>query len=84
MLPVLPPGTLVVGVRIGRRIQIGQVVVVLHEGKEKIKRITDIRPGEVFVVGDNNDASSDSRHFGWLPVDVIQARVIWPRRLVKL
>lgn len=81
MLPVLPPRTLVIGTGIGRKYSVGKVVVILHEGKEKIKRIADIRKDEVFVVGDNEDGSTDSRHFGWLPIEVIQAQVIWPRRL---
>ena len=81
MLPVLPPGTLVVASGLAGDYKAGHVVVILHEGREKIKRIADIRPGELFVVGDNQTASTDSRHFGWIPVETIQARVIWPRRL---
>lgn len=81
MLPILPPGTLVVATDLTRRYKPGHVVVILHEGREKIKRIQDIRPGALFVVGDNQPASTDSRHFGWIPTETIRAKVIWPRRL---
>lgn len=81
MLPVLPPGTIVVALSVRGPYRPGQVVIVDHEGREKIKRIQDVRPNEVFIVGDNNDASTDSRHFGWLSEQLIRARVVWPRRL---
>lgn len=79
MLPVLPPGTLVFGVRNFRRLRPGNVVVIIHEGKEKIKRIDQIKDHEIFVIGDHQDASTDSRHFGWLNYDAVQAKIIWPR-----
>ena len=81
MLPVLPPGTLVVASGILRRNKRGSVVIILHDGKEKIKRIEDIRPGEVFVIGDNEESSTDSRQFGWLPLHSVKARVFWPRKI---
>lgn len=79
MLPVLPPGTLVIGLRHFRKLKPGNVVVIIHEGKEKIKRVDQLNDREVFVLGDHPDGSTDSRHFGWLAYDVVKAKVIWPR-----
>lgn len=79
MLPVLPPRTLVLGLRLFRRLKPGQVVVVIHDGKEKIKRIDQIKDNQIFVLGDHGDDSADSRHFGWLEADLVEAIVIWPR-----
>ena len=80
MTPELPAGTLVVAIMWPRSFKVGDVIVLEHNGLEKIKRITQINNAQVFIAGDNPSASTDSRHFGWLPISVIKARVIWPRQ----
>lgn len=77
-MPVLPPGTYVWGIRWFRKLVVGDTIIFLHEGKEKIKRIADMRSADLFVVGDHADASTDSRHFGWIPKDSVVAKIIWP------
>ena len=79
MVPVLPPKTLVFGFRHFRNLQPGNVVVVNHNGKEKIKRISELKDNQIFLLGDHPETSTDSRHFGWLPVAVVKAKIIWPR-----
>lgn len=79
MLPVLPPGTHVYGLKYFRRLRPGQVVVVLHEGKEKIKRIEQIQMDDIFITGDHAEASTDSRQFGWLNKGAVLAVIVWPR-----
>lgn len=79
MLPVLPPGTIVYGWRWFYRLRSGDIVIFLHDGKEKIKRIEKVREDSVYVTGDHGAASTDSRHFGWLGNDVVIAKVVWPR-----
>jgi phage repressor protein C with HTH and peptisase S24 domain len=79
MLPSLRPGSIVL-VRYGTgRIKQGDVVVVGHDGMEKIKRVQCINGSRLFVVGDNKEQSTDSRSFGWLDMSAVRGRVIWPR-----
>lgn len=79
MVPILPPRTLVFGWRYFWRVKPGQVVVIEHDGIEKIKRIDQIEAEKIYVLGEHPEESTDSRHFGWLPQDTIKAVIVWPR-----
>lgn len=82
MAPRLKPGKLVIATPLLKKLRPGQVVILNHDGKEKIKRIERIDSPEakhLFVIGDNLKASSDSRHFGWIKKREVVARVLWPR-----
>jgi len=83
MAPKLPKGTLILATKLFRRLHPGEVVIVKHDDKEKVKRIERVENDKVFVVGDNLAASTDSRHFGWLTRDQVVGHVIWPRGLEK-
>ena len=51
-------------------------------GRELVKRVTAVRDGRVELRGDAPGASTDSRHFGWLPLERVRWRVAlryWPR-----
>lgn len=79
MMPTLKPGTIVIATARPRRVAAGDVVVVRHEGLDKIKRIRHIDERGVYVVGDNPPLSTDSRDFGWLDHSAIAGKVLWPR-----
>jgi nickel-type superoxide dismutase maturation protease len=79
MAPALRPGMLVVALRQVRRLRIGDIVIVRHEGLDKIKRVTDLDAYKLFVEGDNKPYSTDSRHFGWVARNNLRGKVIWPR-----
>jgi len=78
MLPTLVPNQIVIVIR-PRQIQVGDVVIVLHNNLEKIKRVAKKEAGKVYILGDNSSESTDSRTFGWLNEDTIVGKVIWPR-----
>jgi phage repressor protein C with HTH and peptisase S24 domain len=77
MLPALSPGQLVVG-RVTRELRPGDVVIVSHQGLEKIKRIERQQGDLVYLLGDNPGKSTDSRSFGWVQAKTIIAKVVWP------
>ncbi len=78
MVPVLPPGTLVIGWKFFRNLKPNDIVIFLHDGKEKIKRISTIESDKLFLLGDHEDASTDSRHFGLIDQSLVCAKVILP------
>lgn len=94
MVPTLMPGDWALAVT-RRRFRRGDIVVVEHPGRpgyEMVKRITGM-PGErvgdrtltddeIWVEGDRQDASTDSRHFGPVRREQVKAKVVlvyWPK-----
>jgi phage repressor protein C with HTH and peptisase S24 domain len=76
MLPTFAPGK-VVFASSWLRPSVGRVVIIDHNGHEKIKRIRSVDgDGWAFVVGDNAAESTDSRQFGAVPSDSIVAIVL--------
>lgn len=78
MVPNLQPGQLVIG-RATRELRPGDVVIVSHDGLEKIKRVERQQGDLLYLLGDNPTASTDSRSFGWVQAASIVAKVVWPK-----
>lgn len=57
---------------------IGDVVLIRHPEQHElvtVKRLAALRDGELYVVGDNPMASTDSRSYGWVPMANLMGRV---------
>lgn len=77
MLPRFPANKLVLGWGRFRKLQPGDIVILKHDGLEKIKQITRIRKDYIFVIGTNDAKSTDSRQFGWINRESVIAKVIY-------
>lgn len=64
-----------------RQFKVGQVVIAFIDGREVVKRIASIENGRIFLVGDNEEKSTDSRHYGSVTDTKIEGTVFWPRNL---
>ena len=71
-------GQLVIG-RLTRELRPGDVVIVSHDGMEKVKRIAKQQGDLLYLLGDNSSASTDSRSFGWVSAQNIVAKIVWPK-----
>lgn len=80
MEPTLKKGK-VIAVSEARNFDAGDVVVAFVDNKEVIKRISKYEKGKVYLLGDNPDASTDSRTYGWINDRHVLGKVIWPRNL---
>jgi len=83
MLPTLHSGDRVIINRLSYIIQqpkVKDIIVVKSpiDGRVIIKRIAEIKNGNIFVLGDNSRKSTDSRKFGMLERSAIIGKVIYP------
>lgn len=75
MLPTYKSGDVLVGKRWGSP-RNGSVVVAQF-GQPLIKRVIRTEPdGRLWLQGDNNDASTDSRQFGAIDPELIEATIL--------
>lgn len=77
MHPALNPGQDVLSINWFVNPKIGDIVVIKKSGKEMVKRVEKIEGDWVFVIGDNKDESTDSRHFGPIKKDHVVGKVIY-------
>ncbi len=79
MVPVLPPGTLVYAWRWYRHLKPQKVIIFNRQDRETVKRIDKVDDSGIFVLGDHAETSTDSRHYGTIPYESVEAVVFWPR-----
>jgi nickel-type superoxide dismutase maturation protease len=80
MLPAYKAGTIVVALNNPKKFKTGDVIILEHDGLLKIKRISRINKGQVYLLGDNQNMSKDSRQFGWVSASAITGIVAYPKR----
>lgn len=78
MSPVLCGGQIVLATRNIKKIKNNDVLIVLLDGREVIKRVIAIKDEFIWIEGDNKRHSADSRKYGWIPKIYAFARVVYP------
>ena len=81
MIPTLAPGERLL-VRQDGPLVIGDLVVFEHNDQFDVKRVQRIEPEGLFVQGDNELASTDSRSYGLIPFDDVLGTItyrLWPK-----
>lgn len=84
MVPSLPPKTTIWGLKWFMTVEPGDVIIFKHQGREKIKRVHKVKDDELYVLGDFSEESTDSRDYGWIPLNDVLARVVHPKSYQKL
>lgn len=82
MSPTLRPDSVVIATRWFIRTKDNDVIIARVKGRELIKRVRASSAEGLFIEGDNGAQSTDSRHFGAIPLDAVLATVIWPRTIL--
>ncbi len=77
MSPTLHLGQTVVFKK-SKNYKVGDTVLAKVKSREVVKRIKEISPNGVFLIGDNNHKSTDSRTYGEVKQSLIVGKMIWP------
>lgn len=86
MSPILEDGDTLICNTLNKTPEIGDIVVIKPSFETVpdqfiIKRVTDIKNGEIFIEGDNKENSYDSRNFGYVSLEHLLGVVIkWQKR----
>lgn len=77
MLPALSPKDKVLTLNWFINPKAGELVVAKVRGREIIKRVAKLKKDQLFLKGDNEIESTDSRTYGWINKSALLGKVIY-------
>ena len=77
MYPTLKEGQDVLSINWFVNPKVGDIVIIEVNGKQMVKRIQSISDRKIFVVGDNEKESTDSKSFGPVKMEDVVGKVIY-------
>lgn len=83
MYPEIPDGSIVIFNRLEDAWKAEDIVIAETPEGTLIKRIKSIEDGRVFLIGDNREASVDSRIFGSIQMDNLKGKAICVIRFLE-
>lgn len=75
MAPTLKPGKIILVSKWLYTPKVNDIVMIRHQGLDKVKRIQTVSTHFIKVIGDNTEESTDSRHFGSIPLTTVVGKV---------
>lgn len=76
MAPTFTAGDRVLATSVFISLKPGDVVILKYNDEVLIKRILLIKKDKIFVMGDNEDNSTDSRDWGLIPISSVISKVL--------
>lgn len=79
MSPTILHGSIIIGFE--KKPKVDDIVAARVDGRDIVKRVREVSDRRIFLIGDNEKASTDSKTYGYLPISSVLGVVAFHIRL---